>query len=303
VKLSGHSLALLLLLLSAFIWGASTPVTKLILEEIPPLSLAFLRFLLATAIMATLTLWLNYHTPIRKSDVPRLALVGLLAPGLNISLGFVGLQMATALDSIIFASLTPIAIALAGVIFLKEVFTKVNLAGQILAFVGALVVLGSPTGDAPNRLVGDILLALSGLAWVAAVIISKEIFRKYHSFTITSFMFAIGTVVLAPLAAWEYLNNPTWLENVTASAWLGIVFLAVFTSVIAYLSFEWALERTTVSYSGIIEHFQLLVGAVLANLLLGEPLSTGFILGAGLVLIGIVFATRPAHHLRKAHRH
>lgn len=288
-------------MLSAIIWGASTPVTKLILGEIPPLSLAFLRFLLASLIMAVLTIKLDYHTPIRRSDLGRLALIGLLAPGVNIGLGFIGLNYATALDSIIFASLTPIAIALAGAIFLKEIFTKLNLFGQVLAAAGALVVLNTPTGNAPNRLLGDLLLALSGIAWVTAVILSKEIFRKYHSFTVTSFMFLVGTVVFAPLAAWEYIQNPTWFENIPVLTWAGVLFLAIFTSVIAYLAFEWALERSTASFAGLIEHFQLLVGAVLANLLLGEPLSTGFILGTGLLLIGVTLATRPAHHFRKAH--
>lgn len=301
MKLSKESLALGALLLSAAIWGASTPIAKAILTEIPPFSLAFFRFALASVILFALSVKLNRHTPIHQKDLPQLILIGLFAITLNIGFGFVGITYTTALDSIIFASITPIAIAAASTYFLGERFTKVNFVGQLLAVAGALIVVNSPTGDTSNRLLGDILLIGSGAAWVTSVILSKEIFRKYHSFTITSFIFLVGTVTFAPLALWEYLANPAWVTAASTNSWLGVVFQAIFTSVVAYLAFEWGLERSSATFAGLVEHFQLLVGAVLAGILLGEILSSGFVIGAGLILVGIVLATRPAHHYRKSH--
>lgn len=249
-------------------------------------------------------LWVKFHhlhTPIRRSDLGKLILIGLFAISFNIGFGFVGIKLATALDSITFASMTPIAIALASVVFLGERMTKLNTIGQLVAFFGALAVINSPTGQAPDRMLGDILLALSGLSWVTSIILSKELFHRYHSFTITSVFFMVGIVTFALPAAGEYLQNPGWVGRVDPLAWAGVVFLAVFTSVVAYLAYEWGLEHSSASYAGVIEHFQLIIGAVAASLLLGEILSGGYVLGASLILIGIVLATRPSHHYRKAH--
>lgn len=304
MNLSTRTLPFTVLLLSAVIWGVSTPITKDLLVTVPPFTLAFLRFLLAGAVMSVL--WFRYadsHTPIRKSDLVSLMLIGFFAITLNIGFGFLGVKLATALDSITFASMTPIAIALASVAFLGEKLTKLNVLGQLLAFFGALMVINSPTGPTENRALGDVLLVLSGLSWVAANIMAKELFHRYHSFTLTSIFFLVGTVTFAPLAAWETLQNPSWIGSATPLTWAGVAYLALFTSVAAYLAYEWGLEHSSASYAGVIEHFQLLVGAIAASLLLGEILSGGYILGAGLILFGIVFATRPTHHLHKAHRH
>ncbi len=302
--LTRRTLPFTLLLLSAAIWGVSTPITKALLTEIPPFSLAFLRFLLATVAMSVI--WFRYssaHTPIRRADLGKLILTGLFAITLNIGAGFIGVIYTTALDSITFASLTPIAIALASVAFLGEKLTRINVLGQILAFFGVIMVLGSPNGHVINRSLGDILLALSGLAWVVSVIWTKELFQRYHSLTIASVLLLIGTISFAPLAAGEYLQNPAWVTSVSIWGWAGVGFLAIFTSVVAYLAYEWGLEHTAASYAAIIQDLELLVGAITASLLLGEILSGGYVLGASMILLGIVLATRPSHHLRKAHRH
>lgn len=303
MTLSRSTLPFTLLVVSALIWGVSTPITKALLTEIPPFSLAFLRFLLASVVMSVI--WFRYsdaHTPIRRDDLGKLVGTGLLAITANIGLGFVGITYTTALDSITFAAMTPIAIALASAVFLGEKLTRLNVIGQVLAFFGAMMVISSPTGPVVNRSLGDVLLILSGLCWVASVIWTKELFQRYHSLTITSTLFLVGTVTFAPLALGEYLRNPGWVSAVNLWGWAGVLFLAVFTSVIAYLAYEWGLEHSSASYAAVIEDWQLLVGAVTASLLLGELLSGGFVLGSSFILIGIVLATRPSHHLRKAHR-
>ncbi|HET7713525.1 MAG TPA: DMT family transporter [Patescibacteria group bacterium] len=301
MKLSAHLLPFLALLLSGILWGASTPANKLTLEEIPPFSLAFLRFLLATVILTPVFLLKGARTPIHRRDLGRLIVLGLFGITLNIGTTFVGLTMTTGLDAVAIFSMVPLLVAVASSIFLGEKLTKTNLFGQILALAGVGAVALSPTGPASNRLLGDALLLISAISVVFYIILSKELFRKYHSATITGFIFLVGVVTFAPLAGWELFQNPDWITGVTHQGLLGLGFIAIFTSVVAYLAFEWGLEHSTASLAGLIEHVQLLFGAVLSAVLLNELLSTGFVLGSGLILVGIVFATRPSHHFRKAH--
>lgn len=301
MKLSPHLLPFLALLLSGVLWGASTPANILTLEEIPPFSLAFLRFLLATVILTPVFLVSGTHTPIHRRDLGKLIVLGLFGITLNIGTTFLGLTLTTGLDAVAIFSLVPLLVAVASAIVLGEKLTKVNFFGQFLALSGAAAVALSPTGPTVNRFLGDLLLLVSAISVVIYIILSKELFRKYHSATITAFMFLVGVVTFAPLAGLELIQNPDWISGVSHQGLLGLAFIAIFTSVVAYLAFEWGLEHSTASLAGLIEHVQLLVGAVLAALILNEVLSTGFVLGSGLILVGIVFATRPSHHFRKAH--
>lgn len=301
MKPSPHLLPFLALLLSGVLWGASTPANKLTLEEIPPFTLAFLRFLLATVILTPVFLLSGTHTPIHRRDLGRLIVLGLFGITLNIGTTFLGLTMTTGLDAVAIFSLVPLLVAVASAVVLGEKLTRLNLFGQFLALAGVGAVALSPTGPTVNRLLGDLLLLVSAISVVIYIILSKELFRKYHSATITAFMFLVGVVTFAPLAGIELLQNQNWISGVSHQGLLGLAFIALFTSVIAYLAFEWGLEHSTASLAGLIEHVQLLVGAVLAALILNEVLSTGFVLGSGLILVGIVFATRPSHHFRKAH--
>lgn len=301
MKLSPHLLPFLALLLSGILWGASTPANKLTLEEIPPFTLAFLRFLLATVILTPVFLLNGTHTPIHRRDLGRLIVLGLFGITLNIGTTFLGLTLTTGLDAVAIFSLVPLLVAVASAVVLGEKLTRTNLFGQFLALAGVGAVALSPTGPTVNRLLGDLLLLVSAISVVIYIILSKELFRKYHSATITAFMFLVGVVTFAPLAGLELIQNPDWISGVSHQGLLGLAFIAIFTSVVAYLAFEWGLEHSTASLAGLIEHVQLLVGAVLSALILNEVLSTGFVLGSGLILVGIVFATRPSHHFRKAH--
>lgn len=295
------SLPIFAIFSAAFIWGLSTPIAKAVITEIPPLTLGFFRFLLATVLFTALSMVFKYHTPVHKKDMPILITFALLSIPLNIGLGFLGIKYTTALDAITITALIPIILAVAGVFILGEKMSRLNIVGQAMALIGVLVVVSSPNGPTANRALGDVLLIFSSLSWVAGTILAKDLFTKYHSFTITGFMFVVGLIAFTPLALIEFVQNPNWIYHVSAMSWLGVVFLAVFTSVIAWLIFEWGLERSSATVAGVSTYLQLLVGAIAAAALLGELLSQGFVLGVALIILGVVLATRPVHHYRQSH--
>lgn len=302
MTLPKHALPFIALVISAVIWGAAAPIAKITLTEIPLFIITFFRFLTATAVLAIIISKFGFHTPIRRKHLLLLISVGLLDSTINLALGYSGLSLTTALDVIAIGATGPILAAIASVIFLKESLTRFNILGQLLALGGVLLVMTAPTnGDAPNRLLGDLLTLGAVLAAVAGLILAKELFRTYHALTVTATIFLVGAISSAPLAAADHLQNPQWFEAVSTGAWLGLGFLVIFSSVVAYLAFQWGLEHSTASAAGISGHFSVLTGAFLATILLSEVLSTGFVLGASLIIIGVVLATRPAHHYRRAH--
>lgn len=302
MNLSKSSLPFLALVFSAIIWGVATPVAKETLSEIPLFIVTFLRFLAATLVMAALVYKLNAHTPIRKKHIFLLILVGLLDSTINLGVGYTGLKLTSALDVIAIGATGPLMVATASYIFLGERQTKLNLLGQSLALTGVLLAITAPVdGDAPNRLLGDGLTIAAVATATIGLILAKELFRTYHALTITAAIFLAGLVSSAPLATWQHLQNPLWYQNVSLGAWTGLGFLAIFSSVVTYLAFEWGLQHSSASSAGISADFSVLAGAVLSNIMLGEKLAPGFVVGAGLILTGVVLATRPPHRLRRVH--
>lgn len=294
-------LPLLAIVAAAVIWGVSAPVIKAAEDQIPTFSLAFFRFLIAVSLLSLVAIRCRWELPIRISDLKLFILTGLTGIVGNIAFLFLGLKYTTALDYLTFSCLAPIFIAVAGFFFLKEPLTRTNLIGQAMALVGAMIIIGTPNGPASNRPLGDFLLVLSTICWAASMIFAKELFHRYGSFIVTSFIFLTGLIAFAPLALIEYWQNPTWLQQVDGIHWFAAIFLGIFTSVLAYLAFEWGLRHSLASIAGLVEHFQLLAGTIAAILLVNEFITQWFVIGAVLVLIGVLFATRPTHHFHRRH--
>jgi drug/metabolite transporter (DMT)-like permease len=299
--MSKKTLPILAIVLAAVIWGISAPVIKTAETQIPTFTLAFLRFVIATTLIVGISIKNRWDLPIRLSDLKLFVLTGLTGIVGNIAFVFLGLKYTTALDYLTFSCLAPILIAISGFFFLKEPLTRLNLTGQAVALIGAIIIIGTPNGPASNRLLGDFYLALSTICWASSIIFAKELFHRYSSFIVTAFIFLTGLIAFAPLALIEYFQNQNWGSQVDLLHWLAVLFLGIFTSIIAYLAFEWGLRHSLASVAGLVEHFQLLAGTVAAILLVGEFITQWFVIGAALVLIGVFFATRPAHHYHKRH--
>jgi drug/metabolite transporter (DMT)-like permease len=294
-------LPILAIVTAAVIWGISAPVIKAAEGQIPTFSLAFIRFLIAVSLITTIAVKKRWDLPIRLSDFKLFLFTGSTGIVGNIAFLFLGLKYTTALDYLTFSCIAPIFIAIAGFFFLKEPLTKVNLVGQMMALIGAIIIIGTPNGPASNRILGDALLLLSTVCWASSMIFAKELFHRYGSFIVTAFIFLTGLVAFAPLALIEFWQTPYWINQVDINHWVAAIFLGIFTSVIAYLAFEWGLRHSLASIAGLVEHFQLIAGTIAAILLVNEYITKWFVIGASLVLIGVLFATRHAHHFHKKH--
>src|SRR5207302_880878 len=158
-------LPLLAIILAAVIWGISAPVIKAAEDQVPTFTLAFLRFVIAVLLIASISLRNHWSLPIRISDLKLFILTGLTGIVGNIAFLFLGLKYTTALDYLTFSCLAPIFIAIAGYFFLREPLTRLNLTGQAMALVGAMIIIGTPNGPASNRPLGDFLLVLSTICW------------------------------------------------------------------------------------------------------------------------------------------
>ncbi|HSX18819.1 MAG TPA: DMT family transporter [Candidatus Saccharimonadales bacterium] len=290
---------------AAIIWGATAPIMKLTLEQIPPFSLAFLRFSIAAIILGALTYKINRSLrplKIHERDLPDFVLCALTGVTLNISFFFLGLKFTEAILASFIIAAVPLLTLLAANIFLKEKFTKRLIIASAFAFSGLLLIVGKVNGTLGTReLFGNILLLGSAASWVAYEIFSKKLFKKYDANTITFYTMAIGALTFAPLFFAELVRDPTWTAIVNIKGLAGLFYGIFFSSLIAYISWNKGLKLMRANQAAFFFYLDPISGAALSILLLGEKLTPQLLMGGTLIAAAVVLAEkhREAHILHK----
>lgn len=296
------------LILAHLIWGANFLVAKVTLQEFPPMSLAFLRFALASLLLAPFFLSETKKMKIEKKDLPRLIAIPVFIITLNITFFFEGIKRTTVTDASVLTLIIPVLSVFLGWSFLKEKITLLNLSGIALGFIGALIIVGLPQilfGKLSlMSLIGNSLIVLASISWVIGAIIAKSLLKKYSSLVITAISFMVGTVTFFAPAAIEYIQDPFWINQVTILGFLGLAYMTLLSSISAYFLFEWSLSKTSVIFANLFQYIEPFVASSLAILILEEEFSFSFLLGAALIVVGVTFGTlaREVHHRRRAHR-
>lgn len=295
-------LAYFALLVTAIIWGVAPPVIKYTLRYITPTAFLLYRLLIASLIVAIpLCLKLIKQKPSSKTLLLYLFL-GFLCTPLNLLLLFWGIQRTSSIDASLISIISPILVVLGGAIFLKERVMKTERIGIAVTLVGTILTVVQPIFEYPinfkQNLYGNFLVLLGTLVWVIFTLLTKKIHReKLDSFLLSGISFWIGVVVIYPLFFYErwvyidflksaFLPTPSFYY-LDPRALPGILFMAVFSSVIAYFAYVYGLTKIEASEATIFTYLQPLFSVPLAVVLLNEKITFPFIIGAVLITFGV----------------
>lgn len=290
--------AFLYLIPAALIWGATVPIMKYTLQEVPLFSLIFLRMFLASMIILPFVL---KKLKIQKEDYKNIFLSAFFGTNLNLLLFFFGLKNTHAINASVLIATTPIFTIIFAHIFLKEKVSMKLILGSSLALLGTILIVGAPALQLDIKSsIGSLALLGSSLAWVGHEIVSKRILPKYGPMAIAFFTTFIGGVLFSPLAAFEFIKNPSWFTNLSILGFLGLLFGIVFASFTAYTLWQKGLNETTAGEASFIFYITPLSGVLFSILLLGEKFTSILFLGSILIIGGIILAE---YHKRKRALH
>ena len=291
------------------IWGINFVVAKVTLQEVPPMSLAFVRFTLATLLLLPFLLIERDKLKISKKDLPQLIAIGALMSTLNIALFYLGIARTTATTASVLTMTIPVVSVLTAWWIFKEKIYTFNLFGILLGLLGAALVIGLPvyilgTSLFSEAILGNLLIILASISWVAGAILSKKMLTKYSTLTITAIVFLVGMITFALPAAVEYFQNPSWPLKMTFLGIFGIIYIAVLSSTSAYFLFEWGLGKLGVVKADLFQYIEPVIAVTLGILLLGEQIRFTFVIGALLIGLGVYWSTlaKEQHKHHKAHR-
>lgn len=281
----------LALLLTTAIWASTFINIKVVMLQVQPNTLAFLRFFLASIVLG-LTIIIKGQSLVPKEDWTGVAVSGLTGVALYNVVQNQGLKYAGAIDSAILASLAPVFMVLLARLILKETITRRQLLGIVLAFTGSVLVATNGSFDflrlETARLWGDFLLLLTGLIWGLYNISLKKLLKKYSAISVLTSSTLAGTVFLLPSLLMELPLN---LGTVNAWGWIHIFYLGLFASALAYLLWNTALTRVSTVTAGAYLYLLPVLTAVFAFIFLQEIPGHFTVIGGMMALAGTYFAS------------
>jgi drug/metabolite transporter (DMT)-like permease len=293
----------LLLILTALFWAGNVIVGRAVVGTVPPLTLACLRWMLATLLLLPVA-WPYLRTEWRAimKNLRLLIFLGLLGPGCYNSLNYFALVSTEALNNLVLNAAGPMVIALAAWILASDRPNTAQLAGMAAGFSGVLLIVtrgGLSSLAALNFNPGDILILASILTWSVYTVYVRTrppISWQSYSFAI----YAVAAVLNFPLAAAEHLQGYDLTLNWAAVAAIG--FTAIFPSLISYVFYNRAVELLGPAEAGLYLFLVPVFGAILATALLGETLHLFHALGFALIIAGVLIGGRSAVAAKEAGR-
>lgn len=305
-KLSKYHFAILALMGTNIIWGASVPIFKWSLQDMPPFTFAFIRFLLASLFILPFTM---HRLKITRQDIISLFVLAFVGFFVHIGLLLVGLKISSSLNASIITTAAPVFLIIGSMIFLKEKVRLGVILGTILSLIGVIVIILRPIFDVglDGTISGNILFVISTLSFVAYTFLLKNYSTHLKTTTVTFYMFAFSTLMFLPLFLMESASHNLF-EFITFQSMFGILFGALLTSVAGYLFYNFAIRYIKASETGIFLYMDPIVTILVAIPLLGEKLTSFFLFGTLLVFVGIFIAERrihyhPLHRLRKKYQY
>ncbi len=253
-----------------------------------PLTVALLRFLAASAVLFAYLRLRPTPERIARRDWPRFFLLGFLVVPVNQGFFLFGLARSTASHASLLYALTPLVVLLFAKQLLHEKKLASKLAGTLVAFAGvAVILLERGLRHEMGLLTGDLLILVAVFAWAAYTVLSKRLLVRYDAMTVTGWSIICGTLLCLPALAVPGAIPP--LASIPLPAWGALAYLSVGTSVIAYPLWSYALRHMEASKVAITTNTQPILTAGLSWLLFHERFTTGFVVGALLILAGVLW--------------
>jgi len=294
-----HLLIHLKLVIVVTIWGVSWPAGRVLAQEIAPFTASWIRYVMAVAFFLVYLRTSDKWMVPTRGEWKRIAWIGFFSTCLYQAFFMVGMKYTAAGDASLMITFNPFFTALLAIVFLKEAMHWRLGVGLALGISGvAVLFFYSPNVDIPffDRALGDLLIAGAALAWACNSIQMKKAMtepaadseRCLSPLQLTVWSSVVGLFMLTPMVAVE-----TWAGGIpepSMNAWISMVFLAVFSTVISYVWFADGILTLGAGKSALYVYLVPIFGIFSGYLLLDEKLGASLFVAFLLIVGGVVLA-------------
>ncbi len=278
----------------ALIIGFSFLFVKITVAVAQPLDVLAHRFLLSVIVMAIpVTLgWIRVS--IRWSDLKRILPLALLSPVLFFTFQIFGLLHASSAEAGIIQATVPIFTMIFAAYFLKEHTRLMQKLSLLLSVCGVVMifVLQSSTGLSMDHLGGMLLLLGSAISFAGYGVLARPLTRVYNPLELTWVTLIVAAVLFNVAAGVMHLVQGDMITYIAPLVkpdyWMSLLYLGVLSSLGTTLLSSYALSILKATQMSVFSNFATITSMIAGAVLLGERLMYYHIIGAILIIIGVL---------------
>jgi drug/metabolite transporter (DMT)-like permease len=279
-------------------WGVSFIATKIVLDELIPLTIIFLRLTLAVIFLAAIAVYTRRDFSLNLKSHGGILILALVAV-FHLWIQVTGLQYTTAAKTGWIIGTAPVFMALLGLFVFKESLTVLKTAGIFIAFFGLLLLISN--GDftsidlISNK--GDFLILGSAFTWAVYSAINKKISLTYPPMMTILFLFLMMAIIISPFT----INDAAIQSviNLSSVGWISILFLGILCSGAAYVMWASALKEMESAKVGAFLYFEPFVTVFASWIIIDEKITLLMILAGIIITVGVLLVNLNLKELLK----
>ncbi len=283
--------------MTALFWGGTFIAGRVVAQEMPPMTAAFGRFLVAVVLLTWVAIRIEGGLPrLNRSQVMITAALGLTGIFLY-NLFFLGaLARIPAGRTALFVSLNPIVTALMASLIFRERLGHKRWVGIGVALIGAMIVItrGDLTGtvhDVRHSFgVGETMMFMAVLSWAAYTLISRKAMESLSPIAATTYATLWGLVFLA-LGAMDEIGTIPWAA-LGWHVWVAIVYLGAFGTALGFTWYYEGVRAVGPSRTAVFTNLVPAFGVLLSAGVLGEHILVSMLVGGVVSVIGVTLSNR-----------
>ena len=285
-----------LLITANVLWACSYVAAKFALRDVSVTVMLALRMTISSIVLLPLLIAMRKQLNLTRKDLPQLVVLAIVGFVINKLLEYGGLSLTTASDVALLITSESIFTATLSWLLLHERFKPLTGIALLLGLLGVYLIVersiipNIPAGGGALRILGDLMVVLALIFEAFYTVRGKAMLAKHPPLLITAASIVGSVVFWIPLAGGEILLGG-W-RPLGLSAWLGVGWLALMSTVIAYLAWFKGLGEVDGSAAASTLFIQPLLGTLLAIVLLHDQLLPTTVIGGILIVISVYLISR-----------
>ncbi len=286
------------ILITVLLWSTIEVVTKIVQNDVPTMTISFLRFTLGGLLLLPLSisgLRNGNSSSAGIKDWITLVLLSILGITITFSLFHKAIEWISASSVATLVSMVPIFVAPIAFLFLKERIGWVQVAGLLMGGVGMLLIYFS---EEPHwrSVQGVLLMVVAVICFSIYSVLMKRLNQKMTARVTTPLSLLIGGILTAPITL---IDGAPLFRTTTALGYLQLGWLAFIAVGVAYLLYFFGLEKAEAARGNSLIYLKPLLAGLLAWIFLSEDPSPARIASILLVSVSIYFVIKGPKVLKK----
>ncbi|WP_119066576.1 DMT family transporter [Rubrobacter indicoceani] len=277
------------LLLTVFFFATNFVAVKTVVEVVPPVLFAAVRFTLVGLLMLAILRFVEPETRLARGDLPTFIGLGFVGISCTQTVFTIGVGQTTAANTAVIYATAPVWGMLLGFFLKLERPRLTGIVGIALCLFGVVAVQYGGLELAGTSLTGDFLILLAAIFWGSYTVLSIPLLRRYSPLAVAAYSIFLGGLIVVPISLVDLDVN---YVDLTGLIWFAALYSALLSSGFGFFGWQRGVAAVGANRVLIYQYLIALTGITAGIILLGETFGPGQVLGAAIILGGVYLARR-----------